>query len=484
MNLSDWSWQRNLAICLFFASLSALLIPDIVRLNGDAAWMYMPEVSRHYNCWGATKDWSSLLFIYETRLLKEVLLVVFPHLDDWLKAITHNPDFGHTYVPKLADSLHAYLAILLIHAITQFIFICALWYMVKDLLKNHPHGVFVVVCLAIGIFLLAVLQYFHFNKDLDSYFTYLLLSACISLRWLKDGEKINKKTLLFIAFCLFHCICYRKNAICVLPVFSFLVAYYYLPSLSLSKSLLLSAVVFCGGAGLSFALNSVLPSQKTYPQNVMMFSTLKNVAILTGDQSLLSKIREESDVTFIKGCENGAHVLCPLHFADGAYEMNVNQWKKFSDLYVSYLKEHPKEFVLEKIVTIVQFYSNGYIPIPVRKCVSYLNPSGSVRPEDSCWNHEEAEMYCSRFTYDKACIFGGLLILMGYVYISKRDRESEWTVLGVITGLVGFAYSLSFWIVTPTPNARYHSFCVFAACMAISILLPLIFSKNTNKKNR
>lgn len=481
MSLSDSIWLRKLACCLLLTSFIALIVPDVYHLSDDAAWMYMPEVAKHCDNWGSTKDWSSLLFVYETRMLNEALRVIFPSLDGCLKAITHNPDFGHSFVPRLADSLHAFFAIQLIHAISLFIFVFVLGRMVKELLHSHPHGVFIVVCLAVGVGMLRFLQYFHFCKDLDSYFTYLLLSACIALRWLKNGEKISKKTLFFVAACLLHCICYRKNAICILPVFSFLVAYYYFPSLSRIKLVFLPIIVSCVFIGISSAVNAMLPSQKTYPQNVMMFSTLKNMAILTGDQNILSRLQNEADITFLAGGEKNAHVFCPLHFADGAYEMNAEKWTKFLELYVNYLKVYPREFVIEKIVTIVQFYTNGYIPIPVRRCASYLNPSASVRPDDSCWNHEEALLFCSRYRYDKWCIFTGLLFLLGYVFIRRLDRESEWTKIGVISGLVGIAYSLSFWIVTPTPNTRYHSLSVFAACMSISLLLPLLLS---NKKER
>lgn len=474
MSLNDMGRVRIFAFTLIILAFSFLVLSDIFSLSGDAGWMYMVEVSKHYDSWHTTKDWSSLLFIYETRCLNELLYVVFPHLDAWLKEISHNPDFGHTYVPRLVDSLHPFFAIQMIHAITLFLFGGVLCCWVKDLLMTHRYGVFIVICLACGLVLMKELQYFHFLKYLDSYFTYMLLSACIALRWLKKGDRINKKILIFIVLCIFHCICYRKNAICILPVFAFLSAYYYFPATRLRNVVLFatcaSAILLGGGA----ALNATLPSQRSYPQSVMMFSTLKNVAILTGNHHILQEVREEAGVTFIKGEEPSAHVISPLHFAEGVYEMNEENWNRFSSLYVHYMQTYPMEFALERVAVIVQFYANGYLPMPVRRWISFLNPSGSVHADDSCWNHKEQSRYCSAVAYDKVCIYGVLLFLLAYAYIRKLDKESEWTMLGVVIGLVGLAYSLSFWIVTPTPDTRYHSFSVFAACMAISLLLPIL----------
>ncbi len=468
--------------CLEFTELTAYPC-------GDAVNAYV-LISQSPSMWPYTDSWHELLFIYEGRCLYQIVIYLFPHVEEYLHYYTQMimPHFGvnQAVMDKIATlnmtSVSLIYLMWLSLTLMLYFMLCLLFRSMK-----HKKGTLFLflVFLSLSFCYINYFGYAVFYKYIDGFFYPFVISAIIGIYFvLINAEKKRILWLVFVLFCLFHCVSYRRVAILSLPFFFYFMAPVFIGSKKTMRravTSLIAATVF--GLG-TLTLTRHLPSCPAYPATTMMYSDMSMAGILSGnwesfrDACRKGKIRGTRDTeltdkeVYLSQLYNGGVLVEPS---------SQENWNCFLQTYIDYICSHPKEMVLGRIISLIQFYSNGNVPNFVKEIISSQCPKAALN--DKLWgvhNHTPQNAWGG---YEKIYLFciSAIALICLICNINRLDFEFRFFIF---LSVMGFVYSLSYWVVTPTPDARFHAFPVFAQCMFLSYLSARIASAFYHRFNR
>lgn len=466
-----------IAVFIFTLAFIWLEIPEILSVAEDDSCAILHNIVQPFSIWSQTSDWWSLLFTYEGRILWKLLHWIFPAVDSFISdqtiALGNYQWVNETVINNQAIKGATYSMIFFNYAMWVVV-TCLLYGMFCLLLhsmRKQTATLFVFLAfLVISFVFIRHYNYALFHKYLDGFFYAFILSAIIGVRLCLASQ--GKKRLfwfIFVLFCLFHSIGYREMSILTLPLFFFALT----PVFSHAKKFiyraavaLASACVFCVSTQY---LISLLPSFHKHKGVVMLYSDMSIAAILSGDWDSFQQTCKEAGIHDRRNIESRdkAITLSQIYYGPTLNSDTNESWNRFLQAYINYTSKHPKEMLLSRTISLIQFYSNFHVPQFVRKTVSELCPKAQL--SERMWNIKPVKIHDTGGSYEKIYLFATSVIMLLFLFKKRRCLDADMRFF-IFISLVGFAYSSGFWVFIPTPDARYHAFPVMAQCLFLSYL--------------
>lgn len=464
------------ALIVFTLAFLWLQLPELLAgVRGDPL-SSLRLIAQPSSEWANTSDWRGLLFIYEGRGLWWLMHACCPgidsYLNDFLPMFSCRLGVNPAMLGELGGHGITYSMVFLVYSIWGFytavcyVLFCLLIYsMRKDVWK-------MLLFLSFLIISFAFIRHFHyalFYKYLDGLFYPLAISALIGAYFCISAQGKRKYAwFLFVLICLFHCVGYRRMAIFTLPVF----CYWLMPVVYSPKKWMLRAFSACVLGGL-FGLSTLsliqrLPSVHAHKAIIMMYSDLYMTGILSGNWEHFKQLEKEGGISGVHNHKSSAQLI-PLgqlyfgaHLTKGDTDEN---WQQFVRTYCRFVCRYPRAYVCSRVISMLQFYCNFHVPNICRKAVAALCPEATL--SQTSWSAEPCNLHDSGGKYEKVYLFAASLLTLCFLMWRRAHLDEEMRQF-VFFALVGGAYSLSFMLVVPTPDARYHSFPVMAQCLFLS----------------
>lgn len=465
-------------IFIFTLAFGWLELPELVAGIKSDSIAILSLIGKSPDSWAQTSDWHELLFVYEGRCLLQALMFLFPNIEafmsEYVLSIALACGIKKQMIDELANYDITFTMVFLMYAMwglavfVMYVMLCNLFLSMK---KNQCRLFFFLFFVLLSFVFIRHYNYARFYKYLDGFFCSYFVSAVIGVRmcYLSKGKK-RLFWLLAVLFCLFHCLGYRRVAILSLPI----VFYGVMPIIFRVKTvfrrvLAACACSLCFGAGSLYAI-SLFPATHAHSAVVMMYSDMTMTGLLSGDwDSLQTQFRKEGYYGIRNVRKDHPNVTLSQIYTGFKLPKpdSQEQWNRFVRMYIEYAMKYPKEMALSKMVSLIQFYSNFHVPQFVRNFVESVCPKAQL--VEKHWNVKPVQMHDTGGSYEKVYLFliAGSLLVVLFRYRKHLDAEMRFFAFW---SLVGFTYSLSFWPVTPTPDARYHAFPVFAQCMFLSYM--------------
>lgn len=453
----------------------------LAGVRGDAIPILW-QIVQPPDTWSQTSDWHELLFIYEGRCLWQSLIFLFPNVDLFMSEhvlpIALFCGVKQQMIDELADHNITFGMVFLIYTmwasvtLMMFIMLCNLFITMK---KNLIALTFFCFFVLISFAFIRLYHYALFGKYLDGFFYPFIISALIGIRlcYLSKGKK-RLFWLLFVLFCVFHCMGYRRVAILSLPVIFYgLVPLLFGIKKRLYRLLTASACAFCFGFASLYAIN-LLPSTHKHSAVIMMYSDMSIAGLLSGDWDSLQTTFKENGYYGPRAVDK-SHPNVKLSQLYTGFRLpapdSQEQWENFLNTYIDYTRKYPKEMFLGKMISIMQFYTNFHIPRFIKRFVEKSCPNAQL--EEKHWDISTANLSDNGGSYEKIYLFGIAGAILMFLSYCHKHLDGEMRFFAFVS-VVGFAYSFSYWPVTPTPDPRYHSFPVLAQCFFLSYVLARV----------
>lgn len=425
-------WPYYVGLIIFTFSFFALAYQDAYRIAVDAQWVYLPCFRGDV----AITDWHSSLFMYEGRILTYLLDI----------AGVENPSFRALRIFWIASETVIFLSIYI-------------W--IKKLSTYNILFSLLFILYALAMLIFRQMAYFQYMFSIDLYFIALLLLAITSPLFFSRirKDKTNDLVILLFSSCIFlHLLNFRKNAILLIPflvTYSIMMRYPQLPTRKLIYSFVITFLLL----PFLYATNHLLPARHTHPAIPMVVSDLKISAILRGE--------EDANRLNLKriGLRYKPHeeTICPLSGVPGTFDAlgkydaqaAEEQWESLTSYYFESIKKHPKTMMIAKLIQIVQFCSDWYVPVGLRNLLHHHY--GTCPPNSPLWESRFSTKE-TRITYERIVVY--ILTSIALLFSIRswhRDGRSLPLVISLATGGAAIIYFLSFLPVTPTPDFRYHS---------------------------
>lgn len=472
-------------VCIFFFTLAFAWLewPEVIAgLQNDPVCI-LQEIDKPKALWPQTSDWHELLFIYEGRVLLHVLNSCVPNLDcflsDCVSNLNVNSLFSQHLIDKFAKSNITYRMIFLIYimwgcvTLMLYTMLCLLFKSLKC--KKITFVIFILNFLLSFVFI----RHYHyalFYKYLDGFFFSFVISGLIGVRlcYLSKGYK-RFFWLLFVLICLFHCLGYRRVALISMPVVFYALVYIFFNKRNfLFKVFLSLSCALFFSLGFNFLI-SLLPSSHKHSAVIMLYSDMSIAAQLSGDWKTFQEISQNVGINTLSDVKD--HTSVPLAQRYSGVKLpppdSKEQWYRFLDEYIGFACRHPKEIVLGKIISLTQFYSNFHVPEFEQNFISAMCPK--FRSSEKSWSARPVSIHDSGGRYEKIYLYSISAVLLISLLLKWQHVDHELRFFTFVS-LVGMVYSLSYWPITPTPDARYHSFPVFAQCMFLSYVVARVIS--------
>ena len=414
---------------LFLALINYLPRIDGCNMSADAAFAYTYCIESEN-----VLDWHSPLFMYECIYLKKLFSLFGVYINGWLciryMAVIHFVlmTLGVAYLTALGCSKSKW---------------CVLF----------PVLLFVVV----------YVNGLCHEWRLDNFFLCSLFPLVASIvAFYRVERRCWKMCLLLLSFVvLWHSCSLRKNALLLVPVYVFSICYVYSNwrQLRIWRKIFfvicISFIYFVSFLGLS---NLMFPSLKSYPITPMLISDVRIAYLLRGKADDLFENENYIRKLPINNYSLGAHwhvvhekEKCEVCH-DNSKIFHMHATNPYG-IYGEALKLYTQEILLAKFIQINQFYCAGWTPPFLRKFIENRYPA-MRRDNRITWPGVFRP-------YRLANIWGScILLLITMIYSIKKlkakgTREGGFNVFYVMIGLCAILYTLSFIIVTPTPDDRY-----------------------------
>lgn len=448
-------------------------IPELRSEMRDDAYRIGQLIVQPPELWGQTSDWHELLFIYEGRFLWQTLHLLFPNIEQFLSEDVASLALRlNLFKQAKIDAFSGMLSMVFVFyfmwgccTFLMYVMLCRLFYSMRE--KKSILFVF----LTFLIFSFAFIEHYHyalFFKYLDGFFYPVIVSALIGVRLCYISNKRKRWFwVCFVLICLFHCVGYRRVSVLLLPVFFvWLIPIFFHVKRPLFRVIAALGATCIFGGVVHLAL-SALPSRHDYPAVVMLYSDLATASLLSGDQKEFQEYCAEVEargqvIENLNITHNSIHQYYSVSFYKGDSKF---VWEHTKRAYLNYLLKRPKEMILGKTISIIQFYSNFHVPEFIKRFVVSLFPNAHLN--EKSWCVRPLKNHDTGGSYEKIYLFSvALVTLIGFCIC--RDRLDGDLRFFMFVSLVGFVYSVSYWPVVPTPDARYHSFPVLAQCLFLS----------------
>ncbi len=241
-------WPYYVGLMIFIFSFFALVYKDAYRIWVDVQWVYLPCFRGEV----AITDWHSSLFMYEGRILTNLLGI----------AGVENPSFR---------------ALRIFWIVSEIIIFLSIYIWIKKLSMYNMLFSLLFPLYALAMLIFRQMAYFQYMFSIDLYFIALLLVAITSPLFfsrIRKG-KTNDLIIFLISSCIFlHLLSFRKNAILLIPflvTYSVMMRYPQLPTRKLIYSFFVTSLLL----PFFYATNHLLPARHTHPAIPMVVSDLK-----------------------------------------------------------------------------------------------------------------------------------------------------------------------------------------------------------------
>lgn len=478
MKQSKYSnWFIFLALLVFTLAFACLEWKEILAgVRGDPI-LELAYIIQPRSEWSQTSDWRGLLFIYEARCLWQ--LMGSSSIDSFLsndffpflihlgasKNIINSIFFSSKFSCKMIFLFYIMWSVVLI-----LLYVMLLKLLLS--LKNRPAIMFsFLFFLIISFIFIRHYSYAKFYKYLDGYFYHIVLSAIIAVRFcLKSKGLARFLWFSFILICLFHCIGFRQMSICAMPIFFYILT----PVFCKAKHIFTRTIValIAGGAFAAFSQCAInqLPAQHKHKAIVMMYSDMSIAGLLSGDWESFQASCKDGCISGNRNVNLPSEQVKLSQMYTGVElvpEDTDASWGRFCHTYYQYFCKYPKEMLLGRSISIVQFFSNFQTPQFFRNCITALCPKAHLKPE--LWDISTFHLHHNGGKYEKIYLYTLSLCGLLYLFINRKKIDKDLRYFTFIS-LVGFAYLSSFMLFVPTPDPRYHAFPVMAQCLFLSYL--------------
>lgn len=430
----------SLAVSLLFFAISLLYIfstkqIDFSFLNDRTAYAYCIDSE-------IVTNWHSVLFIKEHILLKQFC--------DFLGVPVQGKE------------------VLQITYFSLLIFICIVLSLILYKLSSK-NCIFFLSFVPFFIAIYAINSYVSLTLD----FYYIALEiAVIALTYLlyKTKTKLYKTgVLLLLVILIIHMGSYRKNSIFSISVIVFYLLPFVFPiskKISSTLRILISSLVALAA---SFAGNSLLEtatsSVNDYPLIPFLLSDISAVSTLTNEP-----LPQDFPVIYWRGiippticnkvgvagskCELCNTVIQTQMKHPHYVTERIKFYESIKSKHIEIFYQHPKDFIMGRIIIITQFYTGGWIPTPLKQFVEHCYPHLALL--NSNWTDESHHQqpivlrFAPRLMGILGCILGACLS-----FYRKQHQKSPVVRVAQMGFLMGICYALSFVFAPPAVEHRY-----------------------------
>ena len=436
MNRSD-RFRLLFVICSFFivVALSWRLLPHMPDSQGRG--MTYDAVTSYTTCIesGHVTNWHSSLLMYECIALKHVAALVFGR------------EFSGTGI-----LWGVWIATTIVMAVA----ICLLAYTM--LKKGSWWAIALPCCIAVSFKYVGDLS----PVGLDYYFTCLLwcLFAVMFMHFQAGQTMFRGFYLVLIFLLLLHLVSYRKNFALSVPFvlgWLFYTMNWFREMKWKKQFAVCMAVTF---ALVSFSMTWVdvlFPVEKRHPLRPMMESDIRIAAVLRGEQDpyrLRGLMQSEGKPE--ERCISAYWVAPP-----------ESMWKESLAIYVNEWKRNPETMSAAAIIQRIQFYSGGHSFPFLKDAVESRFPA--VRRNENAWNTIAPTVQSPLKRLFWLCM-APICVVLGFVCWRREIVSPEICAAVIIAGSLSTLYSLSYLVVTPTPDARYLAPAHMMSLFSLSVL--------------
>lgn len=251
--------------------------------------------------------------------------------------------------------------------------------------------------------------------------------------------------LVLIFLLLLHLVSYRKNFALSVPFvlgWLFYTMNWFREMKWKKQFAVCMAVTF---ALVSFSMTWVdvlFPVEKRHPLRPMMESDIRIAAVLRGEQDpyrLRGLMQSEGKPE--ERCISAYWVAPP-----------ESMWKESLAIYVDEWKRNPETMSAAAIIQRIQFYSGGHSFPFLKDAVESRFPA--VRRNENAWNTIAPTVQSPLKRLFWLCM-APICVVLGFVCWRREIVSPEICAAVIIAGSLSTLYSLSYLLVTPTPDARY-----------------------------
>lgn len=440
-----------LAWFLFLAlPLGIALLHDVQTFSDDAN-RYASHIRSEI-----VSDWHSVLFVYEGIFIRRFLCLFLPEVKG-------------TLVLRVWWVI-SWAAIL----------VCPLIWLKKGFSVSKKY-LFQAPLFFLGVLFLYLHKYLWFRYYLDLYFFAVVIVTLTATLFLSDRRGwVRNIAAILILLGLIHMPAFRRNAVLLMPLITLFAMVKLWPSMRLGSKLGISVAFSAAVYLLSAAFVSLLPVHShQWPATPMVVSDLKNAAILEN--------RLQREVDFLKTCHleiydrrehygrDASHTLGPETFTVDICPPNEEEWKALVEHYLQAWKENSKAMVFSRLVQSVQFVNNGKVPTPIQAVVEHIFPDIKKQEMTWCWMPWGAKKQ-PQYGYVRWVTYTLVLLCLSFSWFQLRKKrgakkEDEYMQGMTMLALTGVVYVLSFFVVVPTPDNRYHTLSLFLSFWYLSAFL-------------
>ncbi len=350
--------------------------------------------------------------------------------------------------------------------------------------------------------------YIVMGSRLDFFFVAVLFAALALVHTFRKASALRKWGASILYFILlFHLVDLRHNAMLLLPLFLMVWVWGMFPRLNFIQTALIAIVAMVAVLGAKKAADhGAINKSVMNPSHVMLLSDLRMAAILRGtyeeytyhnDRNLpmakwvypsaADEKRSSLEDSLIQR-HRMLQASCVSELEGGIKYDVSGDFTVVLKEYVRTLHEHPKELLMARLITLDQFFFGINTPEWKQAIIGRICPVVSGKTE--LWSQSRQYSWASGEDFDMVRVTAlvwyaaSVIILFAFLWGWRRcsrmlrDGVTQNALLAVSLAVV---YLLSFFVVTPTPDFRYHYPAFVLFCYGTPILLVSII-RNFRRK--
>lgn len=414
---------------------------------------------------GELTNWHSATFMFEGHMLYSLL----------------HDALG---LPVTAHTVLITMALVMGFALTAALSAILHWLMKRDLS-------FSFFALSSPFFVIFFKSNAFMNFGLDFYFMGALVICTAALLYLKHP----RRAIRFVAqvafwLLLFHIPEFRKNGILTVPFFAFAWMYLMFRHLSLWKSAAASVLVTCLAGLAAMGAPKIIPNVEIrHPQMVMMACDMKIAALCRGEvEQELARQREVYKIwhSLVLSEENwdvrADYVGPVIDEADPSRDTSDEfDWPAFREDYLRHWREYPASMISARAIQSFNFFTQNYTPKWLQHWWNERWPA--LAEGRDAWSTTNIRSSSTLFRNVLMLVLAGMLVYSLLRFMRRRFMSAP-ERLALFLGVVSWVYSLSFLIVVPTSDKRYHIPSALLCLMSLFIFGVVLWREYRSRKQQ
>lgn len=450
----------QLVLILPLLGLLIYYAPNLNKWSLDAKTTYAYCIES-----GDLMDWHSATFMFEGRMLYCLL-----------HDVIGLPMTAHTVLITTAIGMGLAL-------------IAALSVLLHWLMRRHT--MFAVFALVTWIFILLFKGLIFMGFGLDFYHMCASVICTVALLYLKHPRK-GIRVLAQAAFwlMLLHIPEFRKNAILTIPFYLFAWCSIMYRPWSTWRTAGMSVFLSCLVGLLLMCIPKIIPGVKiTHPQFVMMSCDMRIAALCRGegDQEIAHqrdryKIRHSLGSTEDNWDVRANYVMLvredskPINDAIADFD-----WRSFKEDYCRAWYEHPASMLSARAIQSFNFFTQDYTP---KWLQNWWNERWPALAEGrDAWSMTNSASSSTLLRNILMLILAAMLVYSVLRFWRHRFMSAP-EKLALFLGAISWIYILSFLVVVPTSDKRYHVPSALLCLMSLFIFGIVLWREHQSRKQR